>query len=336
MNKIIIEAIVRKALKDMKDSPERSIRNLVDMGLNFAVGETQKSFFQAVQEMLQNENSAYYRLIQDIANNVDSERLLRFGMNIGYNSCTKGSSGIRRIESEENFNIPWALFLELNGRKLDLLKDAYLSTFKQGEILSIFTYILMSDCYTNEVISLIAEHSDDAFVLCCPPKEITESVLDEAMTINNIMFAVSYEEGVEKACRMLRDRNMLYSVYVTYSEKDFDNIAGGELFAETEVLHPVLTIMHADKGCPVAVRKKIYDELIRIRKQSKYSTIPWESFFDNCVIDGIISNDECIAGFDADGYLYTYNGKNICKELNLFSNSLKEILRSSFPKVIEG
>lgn len=38
INRILIEAAVKKALKDMEESPKRAARNLVDLGADFSGG----------------------------------------------------------------------------------------------------------------------------------------------------------------------------------------------------------------------------------------------------------------------------------------------------------
>jgi len=97
-SRALIEGIVRRSLRNMKDSPERSIRNLIDMALNFSEGQFQRSFFVSMQNTLRNEKGAYYGLIRDMAVTIDPDRLLSFGMNLGYNSCTMGAHTIREIE----------------------------------------------------------------------------------------------------------------------------------------------------------------------------------------------------------------------------------------------
>ena len=42
ISRILIETVIRKALRDVKDSPERSTRNLVDMALHFSSGPFQR------------------------------------------------------------------------------------------------------------------------------------------------------------------------------------------------------------------------------------------------------------------------------------------------------
>ena len=82
----------RQKLNAIKSDPERSLRNLVDMGLSFAVGGEQKRFLQQAQHALQDENSAYYRIIYDMALHVDTEHIMRFGMMLVYNSVTAGAA----------------------------------------------------------------------------------------------------------------------------------------------------------------------------------------------------------------------------------------------------
>lgn len=97
INRILIEAVVKNTLKEIEDSPERSIRRLVDMALNFSEGRFKNDFFGVAQRMLENENSPYYDLIRDVVTHVDHERILRLGMNVGFNSCTEGAKTIRKM-----------------------------------------------------------------------------------------------------------------------------------------------------------------------------------------------------------------------------------------------
>ena len=108
--KVVIETIVKKTLDEMRRSPELSIRRLVDMALDHSIGRFQKNFFEAAQAMLEDDLSPYYDLIQEVADNVSRDKLVRFGMNLGYNSCTMGANTIRIIEAAEKFNVPWSVF----------------------------------------------------------------------------------------------------------------------------------------------------------------------------------------------------------------------------------
>ena len=84
----LIQTVVRQKLTAIKNDPERS---LVDMGLNFAGGSEQQHILQLAQQTLQDESSAYYRIIYDMALHINTDHLLGFGMNFGYNSLTASS-----------------------------------------------------------------------------------------------------------------------------------------------------------------------------------------------------------------------------------------------------
>ena len=90
LDRTIIEATVERALSEIRADPERTLRRLVDMGQGFANGPFQRHFFEAAQHMLENESSAYYQLLKRIVTEVNHEKLKTFGMNLGYNGCTKG------------------------------------------------------------------------------------------------------------------------------------------------------------------------------------------------------------------------------------------------------
>ena len=85
------DEFVKTALKDADESPERCTRNLVDMALHFSKGRFQQEFFEMARAMLNNDNSPYYPLIEDTLRHMDKEKLIEFGMNLGYNGCTQGT-----------------------------------------------------------------------------------------------------------------------------------------------------------------------------------------------------------------------------------------------------
>ena len=140
----LIQTVVRQKLNAIKSDPERSLRNLVDMGLSFAAGSEQKRFLQQAQHALQDENSAYYRIIYDLALHVDTEHLMGFGMNLGYNSLTAGARTIRRLESECGYDIPWCLTLAIDRKGYTAHESDYTNLIEQGKRLGIYTYLIIA------------------------------------------------------------------------------------------------------------------------------------------------------------------------------------------------
>ena len=142
INRIFIESVLNKALKEINKSPRRTARNLIDMGVNFSRGRLQRFFLSQVQEFLQNQNSAYYDLITDLTDHVDKHILSTFGMNVGYNGCTRGVKRIREVEDLENFSVPLSLSMSLDEEKLAEKDSIYQEIIRQGKALGIYVYLL--------------------------------------------------------------------------------------------------------------------------------------------------------------------------------------------------
>ena len=329
---IFIESLLRRALKDIKKSPQRSTRNLVDMALNFANGRFQKNFFESAQKMLCDERSAYYDLVQDIAQNIDENRIITFGINVGYTSCTLGAKTIREIEQTQGFDIPWALTLFTDIQKNPCTISANQSVITQGKELGIYTWLIFENHRLLELLPLIKNNPDCAFVLFCHAEELTDNLLQEAKSLYNLMFVVEFEHAAKAICLKLREQGFLYSVYVPYGEEDAGMITSGGMLYCTEALHPVFTFFIPDFSCPKNIQQVIYNYIKNTRIKQKCHTIPLDLIYDNLCIDSIISNDACTAFFDSNGYLFDISKGILNPDYCLFKDRLSDILKASFPK----
>lgn len=332
LNKVLIETILRNQLKEMRNNPERSIRNMVDMALEFSDGRFQHRFFEMTQRMLQNEHSAYYKMVADNVISIDEERIVRFGMNVGYNGCTLGARMIREREQKEHFNIPWTIYFEVSGNHYLGKNDISSSLVEQGQELGIYTWMIRVLDGMEQILELPRLFPESAFVLFCSPKDITESLLDDVNDIHNIMFAVEYTDGIEDACSLLRARRMFYSIFVQYHEEDLNAIVSGDILSELENLHPVFTGFIANLSCSVETQAYIYQYILDTRNAQLYRTIPWDVVCDSHYVDGIISDGACTLGFDCNGVAYSFVNMSKGKEYDLSKQSLEGILREIFPK----
>jgi len=213
MSRILVGTVVRQALQSIKESPERGIRNLVDMALQFSEGRFQKDFFCTAQTMLQNENSAYYGLVRDTVNYTDIERLYTFGMNLGYNGCTAGARQIRYNEKRLNCNIPWSIALQFDTETLEERQEAYDGLIRDGEELGIYVWMLFGAGGSDKVLQLVGNHPNSAFCMFCVADDLTEAVLEEAAELRNVMLVVRYEEHMADICAVLRTYELPYSVW---------------------------------------------------------------------------------------------------------------------------
>ena len=331
-NRILIETFVRKTLNTIQDSPERSIRNLVELAHHFSKGRFQQRFFQCAQQMLQNEQSAYYPLVRDIVNHVDHERLVRFGMNAGYNSCTLGAQKIRKIEKAEGFNIPWTLFLEIDDHVFSVHAAAYDELISQGKTMGIFTWFVCAKAPPMELFDLMRKHDDCAWILLCPSESISEAFLDEIDDLKHVMLSVTLDDDTAALCAELRSRKLLYAVHKYYHSNDLQQILNDDLLYDAQSMGAVFTALIPDLQCSASEREIVFDYVLRKRSEQRFSTIPWELMDDVLAIDTVISEDGCAAGFRKDSSFFSIaNGKSV-DGWNLFDHDLRTILSHTFEK----
>lgn len=325
LNRTLIETMIRCAIKKLKDDPERSVRNLVDMALSFSGGESQQSFFEAIQRMLEDESSAYYRLIQDFVANTDGERLVSFGMNIGYNSCMAGVKKIREVGMRDHIKIPWSISLEMSGEDYVRHAQGYHSLIAQGEELGIYTWMLYVPDHPERVLELIEAFPQCAFIMICSPSDITPALLDEADTIDHLMFVVEYRDNVEEACALLRSRKFLYSVCFDGQEGLREEILH-EMLCDAESRHSAFTFLFSIASGEDA-GSDIYGQILKMRAEQRYRTIPIDIVYDNDRINEVILQDSSFIFFTKQGEAYTFADQMLHEDQNFFQKTLHEILQ---------
>lgn len=329
ISRVLVKTMVRKAIKDIKETPERSTRNLVDLALNFSDGRFQKEFFRTAQKMLENENSAYYALIRDVLSYADEEKLLTFGMNLGYNGCTAGAEKIRELEAKEGYNIPWVISLRIGCPAHTAREEAYHRLISQGESMGVHTWQLFTRGYVPVCLNLAQRHPDSAFLLFCSSEDVDDAVIERAGQCSNLAFAVFFDGAAPDTCHRLREAGLLFGLYYPYTVQDLERIESGNLLRAMERFHGVFSILIPEPGCSEETQKRVYETVIRARMEQKYPSIVWEGYQDALMVDRIISEDSCWLAFDEQGNQYPGHQIHVP---NLFRDDLKTILQTAFPK----
>jgi len=331
MSRILIETMVKRTLRDIEEDPERNVRNLVDMALQFSKGRFQKRLLEVIQEMLKNENSAYYKLVRDVVTNVDHDRLLTFGMNIGYNSCTAGAKKIREWETKTGYNVPWVICLELESELSLKYSGCYERLISQGEQIGVFTWILFMNESLEEVLMLVEEHPDSAFIILGSADKFTERFLEQIESFQNVMLLVKYNQYADDLCKSFRDKKLLYGVYYCYKQEEIESIENGELFCDIQTLHPAAAVLMPAEKYAAELQEYVYQILLDTRQSQKYPTLIWDLYGDNCFVDEIISADSCFLFIDKNGCLCDRNIETVRKQV-LCNQSLQQILSENFQK----
>ena len=319
----LIETVVANKLKDMKKYPGRTARNLIDLGLLFSNGNFQNAFFSSAQTMLQNEDSPYYKLIDNVVNNVDNQRLLTFGMNLGYNSFKYGSKVIRKNEKKLNCFIPWEITLHIDDFSFKNNNQRYDKLISDGEKLGIYSWVIFLDKPFSDFLELAKKHPDSVFFIILEnldenkqtiQNEIDEKFLDCVEELENIMLIIELDKKNRHVYKNIKRRKLLYSVYYYYSQKNIDLILDGSILRFAEQFDPFFTIFISEPYCNDNLRKMVYKVSEQTRSEQRYSTIAWELFYNNAYIDKIISSKSQLISFDHSGNLCSVDGKKICHE----------------------
>ena len=317
----LIETVVANKLKDMKKYPGRAARNLIDLGLLSSNGNFQNAFFSSAQTMLQNEDSPYYKLIDNVVNNVDNQRLLTFGMNLGYNSFKYGSKVIRKNEKKLNCFIPWEITLHIDDFSFKNNNQRYDKLISDGEKLGIYSWVIFLDKPFSDFLELAKKHPDSVFFIILEnldenkqtiQHEIDEKFLDCVEELENIMLIIELDKKDRHVYKILKRRKLLYSVYYYYSQKNIDLILDGSILRFAEQFDPFFTIFISEPYCNDNLRKMVYKVSEQTRSEQRYSTIAWELFYNNAYIDKIISSKSQLISFDHSGNLCSVDGKKIC------------------------
>lgn len=332
ISRILIEVTVRKSLREIQKSPERGIRNLIDMGLNFSDGRFQRQFFEIAQGMLRNENSAYYPLVKDLVAHVERDTIVTFGMNLGYNSFTKGAERIRQLEAERGYNIPWSVWAEVDAEQCADPSAQYAPLLRQGKELGIFTYLLRVQGSFDPLLPLLLANGECAFVLFGAAEQISPAFVAQAKGLHNVMLALTASPGQAEMCRWLRQEKLLYSVCVDYGEDTLPQLLAGETLQSLVPLHPVFLLLLAEDGCPAQVRERAYAYACKVRSAQELPSFVMDVRQDAVFIDAIISDDACSVCFGADGSVR--NAPKPCDK-DLFRDRLEEILKELFPKSVQ-
>lgn len=296
LSRSLTESFVRKQVKALKKSPDRTIRNMVDMALNLSKGKFQKYFFQAAQEMLQDDQCGYYRLFHDVLVHVGTEHLITFGMNVGYNSFTGGAKIIRKNEEKLGHHIPWSVFLRIDTNEYEKMAPHWKSLIMDGKKLGIYSYLLLLQKNPWKLLPFIKKEADCAFFLFCPASCLTEKFLDAARKAKNLLISVEYSAASREVFYQLRRRKLPYAIHVRYRETDIPKITDGIFLSEISRENPVFTFFIPRK-VPAPDSRRVYDYVVSERYHLKYPTIPFELGNDLQEIDRIISDNPAATNF---------------------------------------
>lgn len=300
LNRGLIELAVSQGIREIRQDTSRGLRRLSDLGQYFADRWFPDNIFIQIHEILKQEDSRYYRLIQNILDYVEEDTIKCFGINLGYNSWTYGVNLIRQQQEKEKQQktVSWLCELPYNSRegdpseRLNQLSEIINRRQQQG----VYTYALYPEQTFEEnpeLVFLLDRHPDCAFLWFFRESGLTQAQLRILKKHNNCVYLLPAlkEDGtpnVEIAGKM-REHKILYSYYHIYEEMD-----GGlekQLAAIQPVIReePAVLILKAASSVSGEYQAGVAREIWDDRMKPKYDTFLIELSEDSRKIDEMIA-----------------------------------------------
>ena len=262
VSKTLAESYIRKQIKALKQDPAQTIHTLTKQLLEKPDSPLEKYLLHITPEKLQDTQSGYYQLFHDILPKINTEHLVTFAMNIGYNGLFTASKNTQLHSPESIFNALWAFKLSIDG--INYEKNAW------------------------KLLPFIKKEKDCAFFLFCPASCLTEKFLDAAKLTKNLFISVAYNKNNHKhpapstdVFKQLRIRKLPYAVHYYYSASDIENFKSGEIFKELSKEKPLFSFFlskKSDSGQDTVTeedKKAVYEIIIKERYWLTYPSIPF-------------------------------------------------------------
>jgi hypothetical protein len=337
----IIKTAVETGIRYIEDNPKRGIRNLLDLGEYFASSPSQKSFFNLAHDLLKNENSHYYDILDTLVQNTNHKTLTDYGVNIGYNSLLYGANIIREHKKEHGFNVPWVIVFNFEKKDDDnLTNEEILDIINSGKNNGIYSYMILlgKNNILDDLYDVFEKNDKCAFTLFIDPSLINEKTVKKISSISNICIFVSidnYEKSnfsKPEEFDLLNKYKCLYGGYCCYDNSSTINISNGTITDKLLSLNLNFAFCIRKNNCSKEAEEITSDFIYKSRIEINSPVILIDFYSDLARISKIISMKSCFLSIDGRGQIYTSDIFNKT-EYNIRNNSLENILSYTMPKV---
>lgn len=313
ITRAIIEATVERGLREVDEDPQRSIRKLIDMAKQFSNGRFISEIYSIFQDLLRNEDSPYYSAIEHILHHTDRKALKHFGVNIGYNSFTRGGKMIRSIEETSTYRIPWAIGIDIDPSNDDAYSVRYIDgIIEQGLDLGIFTYCLTLKKRMprlTEYSSLFHDHPGCAFLLILPDEELDNPTADTLKGCSNVLtFLKASGDYIDNNAFLLRRRKAWYGAYDFYNEGNCSSVLSAVNCRKFISAECSLVLMISEPGTSIECIKDTQKKIKEERLAPSYPLFFFDKYGDTLQLKTILSSDECFFEITDDRMIHTDRG----------------------------
>ncbi len=319
ITRAIIDATVDRGLREIYEDPRRSIRKLADLGRQFNKGRFMQDIYALFQDLLRNDDSPYYTAIEHLLQNTDRKRLKDFGINMGYNSLTKGAKLIRAADTKKGLHIPWAVIFRLDPTvKGCMTPNELISVIAQGRKLGIYTYLIRLErslAFFEDLLKVFLTYDDCSFLFVLPDMEIDSSLSSYIQPCNNVLyFLPAFDDSCGANVRLLKRHKAWYGLYMEYDEAGADSIVSIENAWEYLTQDSAFLLTIARDGTSLSTIEKT---VLHIKKMRLAPVVPlfiFDLYGDAMSIQKLVSSLEYFFEIRADGSFHTNFGDTPASE----------------------
>lgn len=325
LNRTILENTVQRALRDMERDSHRTARNAVDLALLFARGTFERRFLTLCRQVLEDETSPYYEVINRALTRCNRQSLVTFGLNVGLEGCSRGARQIRAVEEAQGFNVPWAL--EISAGRDGLGRVYVQRVVSEAAGLGVHVFFLW-DCRLEqgELEMLLRDNPTSAFVLMTTGSRGPDFDLARLAELPNLLTSVQGAEPLAlELCQGLAERRMLYGVHLPYGQ---DLSALPQQVDHAAVLEPLAVFLYPQDAGEEA-KNQVAQAVASARTEHQFPFALMALPGDILAIDEIISHSPCRLAFLPDGQAVTSQGP---VPANIRTATLTEILQRHLPR----
>lgn len=309
ITRTIIGTTIDRGIREMADDPKRSIRKLTDLGRRFSKSRFQTWLFSLFQELLRNDGSAYYQVLDDLLKNNRWDNLKTFGINVGYNGWTYGARIIREQAAIAGCQIPWILILHYcpdrpGGMTLEQIGNYLI----QGKELGIHCFFFWHEDNlerSSDLLDLVENHKDCAFLWKIPDLELNRESVSRIADCGNLMLSLPFEGNhTQKNAWSLHQVKGLYAFYLFYEDEEIIKKLP-EISEQIEDGNCSFLLLIAKDDCSQEDHYKVAEFVYNFRLKQNHPFIPVDMYGDFTTINNIISETPCIFEVHSNGQLKT-------------------------------
>lgn len=292
MSRSLADFAVGKALSDMQKNPQRSLRNLVDMGLLLTGTPAARSFLTGVQSIIKNPNSPYYVALENILGTADTATLKTVGMHIGYDGLAKGAKKLRAYSEAAGIPVPWVLHMDLK-EEMDRREICRIDiAIEKARQLGIHVFMLrVPGSIPPELWDTLAKYGDCAYLLQLATNDRSALAAPEGMRNHIACILNAGRSDFEAAADDFRKAHLLTFAYDTYDGASLGRqLSSPYLQRLADACCAVLNLMPAPE-CPPAVRQAANAAIIRCRTAPTHPIILLDYETDIAAVSQLATGD---------------------------------------------